>query len=152
MRPKWPVYALALAKTASLRSEDPYVKVGAVVLRYDNSVAGVGYNGAPPKVDIDWSDRDERRKRVLHAEVNALRYCRPGECGMLVSTLLPCTNCMQVIASYGINQVYFEHIYERDINAIKLAEEFGIYLWRIKPVHNMYIRVTSDNMYKHMGK
>ena len=69
----WHTYALKLALVASERSEDPYVKVGACVLRLDNSVAGLGYNGAPPEVDIYWHDRDERRKRVIHAEVNALR-------------------------------------------------------------------------------
>lgn len=75
----WAEYALAMADVARLRSEDPYVKVGACVLRHDHSVAGVGYNGAPPGVEIDWSDRDERRKRVIHAETNALRYVSPGK-------------------------------------------------------------------------
>ena len=46
-RPCWEEYALELAKVAAKRSEDPYLKVGASVLRYDNSVAGLGYNGAP---------------------------------------------------------------------------------------------------------
>ena len=54
MRLDWECYALSLARVASLRSEDPFVKVGACVLRYDNSVASLGYNGAPPKVNIDW--------------------------------------------------------------------------------------------------
>ena len=53
-RPSWEEYALELAKVASKRSEDPYLKVGASVLRYDNSVAGLGYNGAPPNIEIDW--------------------------------------------------------------------------------------------------
>ena len=46
----WEEYALELARVASLRSEDPFMKVGACVLRNDNSVAGVGYNGAPPGI------------------------------------------------------------------------------------------------------
>ena len=59
----WEEYALELARVAALRSEDPFMKVGACVLRHDNSVAGLGYNGAPPGIEIDWSNRDERRKR-----------------------------------------------------------------------------------------
>ena len=75
----WLEYGMELAKTASLRSEDPYVQVGCCILRPDNSIASLGYNGAPPGVDINWSDRDDRRKRVIHAETNALRFIKPGE-------------------------------------------------------------------------
>ena len=57
----WQEYALELARVASLRSEDPFMKVGACVLRHDNSVAGLGYNGAPPGIEINWENRDERR-------------------------------------------------------------------------------------------
>ena len=71
-RLSWLEYGMQLAKTASLRSEDPYVQVGCCILRPDNSIASLGYNGAPPGVDIDWSDRDDRRKRVIHAATNAL--------------------------------------------------------------------------------
>ena len=59
-RISWEEYALELAKVSSRRSEDPYVQVGACILRLDNSVAGLGYNGAPNGIEIDWSDRDER--------------------------------------------------------------------------------------------
>lgn len=127
-RLSWEKYALELARIASLRSEDPYVKVGACVLRYDNSVAGVGYNGAPPSLDIDWSDRDERRKRVIHAEINALRYSRPGECRLLACTLLPCNDCLKTIASYGIKKLVFGEEYDKDPSSLDLANEFGIEL------------------------
>ena len=40
-RLSWEEYAIGLAEAASLRSEDPYVKVGAAVFRDDWSVAGV---------------------------------------------------------------------------------------------------------------
>ena len=100
MRIDWERYALSLAKVAALRSEDPFVKVGACVLRHDNSVASLGYNGAPPKINIDWSDRDERRRRVIHAEANALRYVKPQECRLLACTLLPCNDCLKLISSY----------------------------------------------------
>ena len=41
-RLSWEQYALMIAKVASARSEDPYQKVGACVLRNDFSVASVG--------------------------------------------------------------------------------------------------------------
>tara|TARA_Y100001938_G_scaffold131022_1_gene187619 strand:+ start:107 stop:508 length:402 start_codon:yes stop_codon:yes gene_type:complete len=131
MRIDWERYALSLAKVAALRSEDPFVKVGACVLRHDNSVASLGYNGAPPKVNIDWSDRDERRRRVIHAEANALRYVKPQECRLLACTLLPCNDCLKLISSYGIKEVVYIEEYDKDCSSLTLASEFGINLKKI---------------------
>ena len=130
-RISWGEYALELALAASKRSEDPYLKVGACVLRGDNSVAGVGYNGPPSGVNIDWSDRDERRKRVVHAEINALRYTVPGEPFLLASTLLPCNDCLKTIAAYGIKQVIYGDVYEKDQTSLDLAREFRITLIKL---------------------
>ena len=127
-RPSWEEYALELAKVASKRIEDPYLKVGASVLRYDNSVAGLGYNGAPPNIEIDWENRDERRKRVVHAEINALRYVRPNECYLLACTHLPCNECLRAIASYGITNVVFGEVYQRDYSSLEICKDLGINL------------------------
>ena len=81
------VWALELAQVASTMSEDPYKKVGAVAMRPDNSIAAVSYNGAPPNVEIDWSNRDERRVYVIHAETNLLRFIKPHECDRVALTL-----------------------------------------------------------------
>lgn len=104
VRPSWSEYALGLAEAASRRSEDPWHKVGAVVLRADHSVAGTGYNGAPAGMEIDWTDRDTRKAFVIHAETNALRYVSATEArgGLLASTRHPCPACLTQIAAYGI--------------------------------------------------
>lgn len=125
-RLSWEEYALNLAKVASQRSEDPYVKVGACVLRHDNSVGGIGYNGPPPGIEILWDNRDSRRKRVIHAEINALRYVRPGECRLIACTLLPCNDCIKTIAAFGIRTLVFQDVYDRDYSALSLADEFRI--------------------------
>ena len=125
-RISWDKYALELAVVASRRSEDPYMKVGACVLRHDHSVAGLGYNGAPKGINIDWSNRDERRSKVIHAEVNALRYVRPDECYLLACNLLPCNDCLKLAASYGIQKIIFEKFYDRDNSSLSVAKEFGL--------------------------
>lgn len=130
-RLSWEEYALSLAKVASLRSEDPFKKTGCCVLRHDKSVAGIGYNGGPRGINIDWSDRDERRKRVLHSEINSLAYCKPGEIWLLACNLLPCRSCMQAIASYSIKTVVYEEVYDKDDFSLVLAKEFGIDLKQI---------------------
>ena len=51
----WREYAMELAKTASLRSEDPYKKVGACALAEDGKVLALGYNGlASGKTIAPW--------------------------------------------------------------------------------------------------
>jgi dCMP deaminase len=127
-RISWKTYALKLATVASERSEDPFMKVGACTLRFDNSVAGLGYNGAPPGININWTNRDQRRNKVIHAEVNALRYVRPDECYFLACTHLPCNDCLKLISSYGIKEIYFNEVYQRDMSSLDLAPEFDIKL------------------------
>lgn len=131
-RISWNDYAMRLATTAALRSEDPYVKVGAVVFRPDNTVAGVGYNGAPPGVRINWTDRDKRRPRVIHAEANALRWTSPREVngGWIACTLHPCSACLALIASYGIARIAYSEMPDKDTYDHELLGEmcrdFGI--------------------------
>lgn len=131
------LWALELAQVASSMSEDPYKKVGAVALRPDNSVAAVSYNGAPPKIEIDWSNRDERRSYVIHAEMNMLRYIKPHECDKVAITLSPCVDCMKNIAAYGINDIYFLEKYKNvDFNLVdKIANLYKINLYHIDTIN-----------------
>ena len=124
----WEQYALNIAETVAQKSKDPYVKVGAVLLRYDNSVASVGYNGFPSGMIEDWSNRDERRKYVVHAEKNALRYVKPNECYLAACTLLPCNDCLKDLAAYGIKKLVFKNVYTFDFSTLDLANKFGIEL------------------------
>ena len=127
----WNEYALELATVAAKKSKDPWRQVGACLLRHDNTVAGIGFNGFPAGMREDWQDRDNRRLFVVHAEQNALRYVRPDECGLIAVTLLPCNDCLKAIASHGIKRVVYRDIYDRDITSISLAIKFGIELVRI---------------------
>jgi|ETNmetMinimDraft_5_1059913.scaffolds.fasta_scaffold00093_16 dCMP deaminase len=136
-RLSWIDYGIELAKTAALRSEDPFIQVGCCIFRPDNSIASLGYNGAPPGIDIDWSDRDERRDRVIHAETNALKNIKPHEADRMFVTLMPCGDCIKNVASYGIKDIYYIKAYNLDDRAINLALEFGINLTQ----HNNDIRM-----------
>ncbi len=132
-RISWEHYALRLAQVVALRSEDPYVQVGAVALRADNSVASIGYNGAPAGVTIDWSCRDARRPYVVHAEINALRYVKPHECTLMVVTLAPCASCLTVIATYGIKKIRYQFDYTDSELTRSMAQAFGIDVQKIVP-------------------
>lgn len=122
---------LELADIASKRSEDPYHKVGAVAIREDGSIAGVSYNGAPPKIEIDWSDREKRRQFVIHAETNLLRYIKPQECPNVAVTLAPCYDCLKNLVSYGVKKIYFKSYYDKCDKSIlaKMAHIYKIELY-----------------------
>ena len=134
-RLSWRDTALKLAfNIAEYRSEDPYVQVGAVIIKNDNSIV-VGYNGAPPGIDIDWSDRDARRMRVLHAEENALDSIKYGEAKLMAVTAMPCKSCVRLLAQKGVKAVYYAQElpgYDNDA-AKKLAQEFGVNLIKLSP-------------------
>ena len=107
-RLSWEEYALGIARVASLRSEDPYKKVGACALDYDNRVIGIGYNGLAKGKDVSpsfWLDRDSRRPFMIHAEVNCLSLFKYGECKTLAVTLMPCSSCASMMATYAIKKV-----------------------------------------------
>ena len=128
-RLSWSEYALNLAEAASLRSEDPYVKVGACALDSDYRVLGVGYNGVASGKDTGygfWQDRDERRPFMIHAETNCLSLFRRGECRILAVTLLPCSACATMIAAYEIEQVIYNDEYNRDDGAKNIFDFYNI--------------------------
>jgi dCMP deaminase len=129
MRSSWEEYALSIASAAAERSEDPYIKVGACALNDQNMVLGVGYNGLASGKDASenfWGDRNYRRPFMIHAEVNCLSLFKRGEATLLACTLLPCTACATMIASYRINTVIYQDIYTRDTKALRIFDFYGI--------------------------
>ncbi len=129
-----PEYAMALAHVASLRSEDPYRKVGAAALDKDNRVIGTAYNGLAPGYNPSrdfWDDRAARQKFMLHAEINLCSLFRRGEARLVATTTMPCTSCMQTLCSYGIEEIYYHDIYHES-DAPEIAELYGIRLEQVE--------------------
>ena len=129
MRIPWEKYALDLAKTASQRSEDPHMKVGACALNKHNMVLALGYNGLASRKEVDdsfWEDRDLRRPYMIHAEANCLSLVKRGEVKLLAVTLLPCSSCATLIASYNIPKVVYGEVYERDMKSLEIFDFYDI--------------------------
>jgi len=128
-RISWDEYALRLAEVASLRSEDPYVKVGACALDSTNRVIGVAYNGLAPGLTMSeyfWAERDGRRPYILHAETNLLSLFKRGEGQMIACTLLPCPCCARQIIAHGIKKVIYRDIYTKDTGALDIFKFYNI--------------------------
>jgi dCMP deaminase len=129
-----PQYAMALAHVASLRSEDPFRKVGAAALDHDNRVIATDYNGLAPGFDAPpgfWEDREKRQKFMLHAEVNLCSLFKRGEAKLVATTTMPCTACMQTLCAYGVKQVYYRDIYQQS-DAPEIADTYGILLAQVE--------------------
>lgn len=113
-RPTWDQYFLMIAETVSLRSDDKFIKHGAVIV--DNSskhILGTGYNGTIPGADMELVrpyDREFRRNYMQHAEKNCILNCstnpkRLPDGASIYVTGLPCTACLQDIISFGIKRI-----------------------------------------------
>jgi len=127
-------YAMALAYVASLRSEDPFRKVGAAALDFNHRVIGTAYNGLAPGYDAPegfWDDREKRQKYMLHAEVNLCSLFRRGEAKVIASTTMPCTSCMQTLCAYGVKEIYYDEVYKKS-DAPEIAEVYGVKLERVE--------------------
>lgn len=112
-RPSWDEYFLLLAFNVSLRSEDPDIKHGAVIVNQYNHIIGTGYNGPIKGADnsvIPFSIRDEKRKWMIHAEENAMLNVtqssseRGDRCRIYI-TGQPCNNCLQRMVNFGIKKM-----------------------------------------------
>lgn len=138
MRSSWEQHAMNLATVAMWRSEDPYQKVGACILGHHNEVLSVAYNGLAAGINVIsefWNDRDARRPYMIHAESNALARIKMREGALLACTLLPCSACATNIAAYGIKNVIYKDIYNRDTKALDIFKFYGISCKQIDPTY-----------------
>lgn len=110
---KWDMRFLNMAMLVASWSKDPSTKCGAVIVRPDRSIAGVGYNGFPrgvPDLDEHLNDRPEKYGRVVHAEVNAILAAKENlrECTLYTwpaNRAPSCDRCTAVVIQAGIKRV-----------------------------------------------
>jgi dCMP deaminase len=106
----WDEFFLGMAKYVSTKSKDPSKPVGAVIVRPDSTVASIGFNGFPqamPDVQAWYDDKEEKNKRIVHAEVNAVIFAREPIKGYTCYTwpLAPCSDgCSQMLIQAGIKR------------------------------------------------
>lgn len=140
-RPNWDEYGMLMAYTAAQRSPDPYVQVGAAAFREDHSTVSTGYNGPLPGEEIDWSDRDARRPRVIHAEQNCLKYTLAQNPYYLYVTMLPCAHCLELACAVGIKEIVYDTVYDRDMSSLEKASEYKIRLRQLSLTNNPFLRI-----------
>lgn len=130
---RWDNRYINMARYIGSWSKDPSTKVGAVLVRPNNSVAATGFNGFPPGEDDSphlYEDRAYKYEHVVHAEVNALDFFRDGSLtseqparGFALYTSFPvCPDCMERLVEEGITTVVCPTLQTKGKDAAWIAE------------------------------
>lgn len=106
---KWDRRYVELARLVGQWSKDPSTKVGAVLVRPNNSVAATGFNGFPSGHNDSaalYNDRAYKYAHVIHAEVNALAFHGQPADGFTLYTSFPCCpDCVAVAGAAGVRRI-----------------------------------------------
>lgn len=100
---------MGLARYVSTKSKDSSTKVGAVIVDNRSRVVSLGFNGPPRKVRDDYKDREQKLRRTVHAELNAIFFAnRPDLEGCTIYVTHPtCSRCAADLIQNGITRVVF---------------------------------------------
>lgn len=137
---KWDRRFYNLAVHISSWSKDDSTRVGAVIVDNKKRIISVGFNGFPAGVDDTITSRDQKLRRTVHAEVNALSFANRSVEGCTVYvTHAPCSNCAAVLIQHGIGAVAFpepepaflERWGESYEEAMMMFREAGVYVMEI---------------------
>ena len=113
----WDEYFMGVAMLSGMRSKDPNTQVGACIVRKDNKILSMGYNGLPRGCSDDefpWCREgdplDNKYMYTAHSELNAILNYRGGslENAKLYVTLFPCNECAKAIIQAGITTVVYD--------------------------------------------
>lgn len=114
-RPSWDEYFLSLAFVISIRSDDQFIKHGAILVDdYTKHIIGCGYNGTIKGFNDDelLMDREARRPFMIHSEENCILNCtvqlsQLKRGSTIYVTGEPCINCLQRIINFGISRIVY---------------------------------------------
>lgn len=111
---KWDVYFISLAYLVSMKSKDPKVRVGSVIVNDDYLVISTGFNGFPrgfQDLIKRYEDVEFRINIECHAEENAILNAARNGTKLKGSTLYvnwhPCISCARKIVQVGIKNVIY---------------------------------------------
>lgn len=125
----WNERYLNLAEHISTWSKDPSTKIGAVIIGEAGQVVSQGFNGFPRGI-LDksrYTDREEKLKYVVHAEMNCIYNASLSGSKVAGSTLyvhgLPiCSDCAKGIIQSGISRVIARYAKPKNDQWIKSRE------------------------------
>ena len=128
-RLSWDQVWSSFASTISQRSTDPKIKVGCVIVPFDNTgVLSLGYNGDHKGGSNERESNDTGFSGFIHAEINALikmDFNNPKDKKMYL-THSPCKMCAKAIINANIKEVNYVEEYKSDTTGIDLLVKHGV--------------------------
>jgi len=119
----------SFASTISQRSTDPKIKVGCVIVPFDNTgVLSLGYNGDHKGGSNERESNDTGFSGFIHVEINALikmDFNNPKDKKMYL-THSPCKMCAKAIINANIKEVNYIEEYKSDTTGIDLLVKHGV--------------------------
>lgn len=115
-RPTFDEYFMYLAFAISIRSDDLFQKIGAVIVHNNSQhIVGTGYNNTIRQMSDKIccpTDRDYRRRFMKHAEDNAIKNCtvhplHSNSVFKLYITAKPCLDCLEDVINFGIKHIIY---------------------------------------------
>ncbi len=146
-RPSWDEYFMSIARQVATRSNCIKRKVAAVIVR-DKRIISTGYNGTPRGTKNCNEGGCPRCNSFAESGTKLEEcYCAHGEENAIVqaayhgisvkdstiySTFCPCLYCTRMIINAGIKEVVYNADYPLHENALKLLEEAGVVVRKMK--------------------
>jgi dCMP deaminase len=138
---KWDLRFFDMAALVASWSKDPSTQVGAVIVRPDRTIASVGFNGFPKGMydgEECYNDRDEKMSKIIHAEMNAMSFCKENMKGYTLYTFpfFTCDRCAVHVIQSGISTVisprHFPDRWQQSLeNALIYYNESGVKVFLI---------------------
>lgn len=137
---------LRLAQHISNWSKDPSTKTGSVIVRPDSTVASLGYNGFPRSIKDSpelLNNREEKYKRTIHCEMNAILSARESVNGYTLYNWpgQSCERCAVHIIQAGIARVIAPKIDNEFNNRWKESHKLAEELFKEAGVEVVYIKM-----------
>lgn len=105
---KWDRRYMELARLVATWSKDPSTKVGAILVKPNNTVGGTGFNGFAPGADDSpalYADRAYKYQHVIHAEVNAINFSGTAKGATVYTSFPACPNCVRYAIQAGVARI-----------------------------------------------
>lgn len=132
-RPSFEKWCMQIAQSVSLRSPDPKLQVGAILVSGNfKKILGWGYNGPISNHPNKRRSNKPGKSGFIHSEINCLINSAENSHGILFVTTAPCEQCAQIIAnSSKVTRVYYNKEY-RNNKGIKILSECNILCSKIE--------------------
>ena len=125
---EWNDIWMEMARMISSRSNDPTLKVGAVIVSQDNeSVLAIGYNGDEKGGNNERDSEEKGESGFIHAEINAMvkmNYNDPRP-RKIYLTHSPCSVCARAIVNANIQTVIYDKEYRKS-TGLEILEKSGV--------------------------